>query len=89
MEKVQVDWDRVEREWRQGLPPPTPDDVSRLLDGTSLDGEAAIIRHMADLERRGIGADTGIMFRDLLAVLDRDGEQAMIVEMHRLYGPAA
>lgn len=86
MEKLEVDWARVEREWNEGLPPRTPDDVSRALDGTPLDSEAAIIRHMAGLEEREIITHTGRMFRDLLVVLDRDGEEAMIAEMHRLYG---
>lgn len=51
-----------------------PELCPRLLDGMPLDGEGAIIPHMADLEHCGIGADTGTMFCDLLAVPDRDGD---------------
>lgn len=67
--------------------PPTADDVSRTLDGEPLTSEAAIVRHMAHLETSGLITHTGRMFRDLLDVLERDGEQAMLDEMHRLYGP--
>jgi hypothetical protein len=88
MKRLEVDWDRFERDL-QHADPPTADDVSRTLDGTPLDSEAAIVRHMAELERDGVLTESGTMFTDLLDVLDRDGEAAMIRRMHQLYGPPA
>lgn len=88
MERLEVDWDRFERDLKNAGPP-TDDDVSRTLDGTPLDGEAAIVRHMAQLELDGVLTTSGSMFTDLLDVLERDGEAAMIRHMHQLYGPPA
>ena len=89
MKRLEVDWDRV-AEKLQTAAPPTPDDVSRAMDGTPLDSAAAIVRHMAHLETSGEITHTGTMFRKLLQVLNRDGEDRMLEEMYRLYGqPAA
>lgn len=83
--RLVVDWVRFERD-RRHLPPPTPDDVSRLWDGTPLDTPAAVVRHMADLETREVITHTGTMFRDALAVLERDGEDATVAWTHETYG---
>ncbi len=84
-----VSWECMAEELRTA-PPPTPDDVSRALDGTPLDSASAIVRHMAALEVTGRITHTGTMFRDLLEVLERHGEAAMLEQMYRLYGhPAA
>lgn len=52
----------------RAAPPATADDVSRGLDGSPLDSEAVIVRHMADLEVRGLLTESRDprMFRDLL-----------------------
>lgn len=47
---------------------------------------AAVVRHMADLEARGLITHTGTMFTDALAVLERDGEDAMVAGTHETYG---
>lgn len=86
MRRLEVDWDRFERDLKDAGSP-TPDDVSRSLDGTPLDSEAAVVRHMAQLERDGVLTTSGSMFTDLLKVLERDGEAAMVGHMHQLYGP--
>lgn len=83
--RLEVDWERYERSLRSAGPP-TPDDVSRALDGTPLDTPAAVVRHMADLEARGLITHTGTMFTDALAVLERDGEDAMVAWTHETYG---
>lgn len=67
MRRLEVGWDRFERDMKDAGPP-TPDDVSRSLDGTPLDSEAAIVRHMAQLERNGVLTTSGSMFTDLLKV---------------------
>lgn len=87
MRKLEVDWDRIRRD-RRNLPSPTPDDVSRALDGTPLDTPAAVVRHMADLEDTGAVTHTGRMFRDAREVLDREGEAAMLRWLHRQYADA-
>lgn len=83
---MEVDWERIAGDLKHA-DPPTEDDVSRTLDGTPLDSEAAIVRHMAELEREGVLTASGSMFTNLLDVLERDGEAAMIQDMHRRYGP--
>lgn len=87
MRKLEVDWNRIRRD-RSNLPPPTPGDVSRALDGTPLDTPAAVVRHMADLEDTGVVTHTGRMFRDAREVLDREGEAAMLRWLHRQYADA-
>ena len=89
MKRLEVDWDRV-AEKLQTAAPPTLDDASRAMDGTPLDSGAAIVRHMAQLETSGEIPHMGTMFRELVQVLNRDGEDRMLEEMYRLYGhPAA
>ncbi len=41
---------------------------------------------MADLEVRGLITHTGTMFTDALAVLERDGEDAIVAWTHATYG---
>lgn len=86
MRRLDVDWDRFERDLTNAGPP-TPDDVSRTLDGTPLDNKAAIVRYMAELERDGVLTTSGSMFTDLLDVLERDGEAALIRGMHQRHRP--
>lgn len=88
MKKIAVDWERVTRD-RAASSSATCDDVSRALDGTPLDSEAAVVRHTAQLEAAGLIPHTGTTYRELAEVLERDGNDAMIAAMHRQYGPPA